>query len=72
MSARPRESRSNLPYSLLDDLLGAEGVTNRALAKHLGMNETTISSMVNGKRPITKQTQAKIYEYLALHTKKGG
>ena len=71
MSARLRQSRSNLSYNLLDDLLRAEGVTNRALAKHLHLTETTISLMRHGKRDITRKVQSQIYQYLASINEKG-
>ena len=72
MSARPRESTSNLSYSLLDKLLQAEGVKNRALGKYLNKTETTISLMRHGKRDITKSVQSQIYQYLASINEKGG
>jgi len=72
MSARPRESRTKLSYSLLDELLEAEGVTNRALAKHLQKTEPTISLMRHGKRDITRKVQSQIYQYLASINEKGG
>ena len=71
MSARPRESRSNLSYSLLDKLLKAEKVTNRALGKYLQKTEPTISLMRHGKRDITRKVQSQIYEYLASINEKG-
>tara|TARA_Y100001963_G_scaffold93768_1_gene129195 strand:+ start:420 stop:641 length:222 start_codon:yes stop_codon:yes gene_type:complete len=71
MSARPRESRTNLSYSLLNELLHAEKVTNRALGKYLNKTETTISLMRHGKRDITRKVQSQIYQYLASINKKG-
>ena len=71
MSARPRESRTKLSYSLLDKLLKAEGVTNRALGKYLNKTETTISLMRHGKRDITRKVQSQIYQYLASINEKG-
>ena len=71
MSARPRESRSKLSYSLLDKLLQAEKVSNVALGKYLNKTETTISLMRHGKRDITRKVQSQIYQYLASINKKG-
>lgn len=43
------------------------GIYQRDLARQIGMNETTISKLIKGRRPMSKTVQALFYYYFTLY-----
>lgn len=43
------------------------GIYQRDLSRQIGMDETVVSKLINGKRPMTRAVQALFYYYFALY-----
>ncbi|MDY3884223.1 MAG: helix-turn-helix transcriptional regulator [Porphyromonas somerae] len=43
------------------------GIYQRDLSRQIGMDETVVSKLINGKRPMTRAVQALFYYYFTLY-----
>lgn len=51
----------------IQEKMKGTGLYQRDLSKQLGMNETMISKLINGKRPMSSAVQALFYYYFTLY-----